>query len=444
MAENVDDDTVELERRASELAKLLPFAPRAFVIEFAGTPKAGKSTSVEAIRHFFSRQGFTVHILVERASVCPIPMKGHLFFNTWCAATMLAELLANVDTETDIIIVDRGLFDALVWLTLQRQRGEVTEGEKKTIESFLLLDRWRMLIDLAVVMNVNAKEAISRENSQRISSKPGSIMNSDVLVAITQAVKDAVESYGPQFGNVFEHLTSGENIKKTNIRLANRIIDSFEEFLNPEILVVPKVELSKLPLHNGGAFTPTECKQLSDCVSKFGTFIRRADAETSAEFVQIIPCGLLLHQDEVFLFERKERDPKYRLYGKLTIWQGCHVPKSKGVAGIKLLENALLDRIARNLYLSRTFPMEMVGYCWDPDDEKSNRHFGVVFKVSIDNEHTAVDLRKKEFRRAREHALGGRFVKPSELSSPELRPNLETWSASILNGFEDLGSAVSK
>jgi putative protein kinase ArgK-like GTPase of G3E family len=47
---------------------LLKFAPRAFVIEFAGTPKAGKTTSVEAIRHFFSRQGFRVHVLVERAS----------------------------------------------------------------------------------------------------------------------------------------------------------------------------------------------------------------------------------------------------------------------------------------------------------------------------------------------------------------------------------------
>src|SRR5262245_46546772 len=69
------------------------------------------------------------------------PMKGHLFFNTWCAATMLAELLENVDTDTDIIIVDRGLFDALVWLTLQHQRRELTQDEAKTIEAFLLLDR---------------------------------------------------------------------------------------------------------------------------------------------------------------------------------------------------------------------------------------------------------------------------------------------------------------
>lgn len=132
MADDLEDKINLLEQRAKALHdNLLAFASRAFVIEFAGTPKAGKSTSVEAIRHFFTRYDFRVHVLMERASVCPIPMKGHLFFNTWCAATMLAELLANVDTETDVIIVDRGIFDALVWLTLQRQRHEVTAGTKR-------------------------------------------------------------------------------------------------------------------------------------------------------------------------------------------------------------------------------------------------------------------------------------------------------------------------
>src|ERR1700687_1018996 len=129
MTADIEKDVLDLERRAETLRELLKYAPRPFVIEFAGTPKSGKSTSVEAVRHFLTRHGFRVHVLAERAAVCPIPMKGHLFFNTWCATSMLAELLANVETETDIIIVDRGIFDALVWLTSQERRGEVTPAE---------------------------------------------------------------------------------------------------------------------------------------------------------------------------------------------------------------------------------------------------------------------------------------------------------------------------
>jgi hypothetical protein len=199
MARGIAQRVAELEGRADRLLHALPFATRAFVIEFAGSPKSGKSTSVEAIRHFFVRQGFRVHVLVERASVCPIPMKGHLFFNTWCVCTMLAELLANVETETDIIIVDRGLFDALVWLTLQHQRGELTGDEAEIIENFLLLERWRTLIDLAVVMKVNAAEAIKRELAPRISGKAGSIMNPDILSGLERSVVAAAEKYRHKF-----------------------------------------------------------------------------------------------------------------------------------------------------------------------------------------------------------------------------------------------------
>src|SRR5258708_12358050 len=133
-----------LEQRLATLKSTLSYGHRAFVIEFAGTPKSGKSTSVEAIRHFFARNGFRVHVLAERAAVCPIPMKGHLFFNTWCASSMLAELLANVEAEADIIIVDRGIFDALVWLTWQLRRPNIPIHEPETFSNFLFLSPFRI------------------------------------------------------------------------------------------------------------------------------------------------------------------------------------------------------------------------------------------------------------------------------------------------------------
>lgn len=432
MVSEIDAEINALVDRTESLGALRKFASRAFVIEFAGTPKAGKSTSVEAIRHFFSRHGFTVHVLVERASVCPIPMKGHLFFNTWCAATMLAELIANVDTETDIIIVDRGLFDALVWLTLQRQRGELTPEEACTIERFLLLERWRKLIDLAVVMNVDADEAMERENSTRIIAKDGSIMTRPVLSAITAAVSQTVRDYGDRFGGVIEHATSGETPKQSNVRLANQIVERFKKFLDPHILVVTKAELVKLPWENGGAFTSESMDKLAACITKHGRFIPRSQAEQDTEVVQIIGCGVLSYNDEIFLFARKERDPKYRLFGHRTIWQGCHVAEDNRESGLNLVKHRLLERISSSLFLSRTFPLTAIGYCWDRNNDESKLHFGVIFKVDIDNDHTAADLRKKEFRRTRGHGLAGGFVSIADLTN-ELA-TLETWSRSTVTG----------
>jgi len=231
---NIQETVRALEARLVHLKTTLSFAHRAFVIEFAGTPKSGKSTSVEAIRHFLSRNGFRVHVLAERAAICPIPMKGHLFFNTWCACSMLAELLANVEAEADIIIVDRGIFDSLVWLTLQLRRGEITSEEAGTIDSFLLLKRWRTLIDLVVVMNVSAREALLRENAQRITTKPGSIMNEQVLEVLSESVHSAYEKYKGKFDGIVLHDTSGNQITESNTRLASNILDSLEQFLDPE------------------------------------------------------------------------------------------------------------------------------------------------------------------------------------------------------------------
>jgi predicted NUDIX family phosphoesterase len=442
MTSHLEEEIQQLEEHAVKVLRLLKFASRAFVIEFAGTPKAGKTTSVEAIRHFFSRQGFRVHVLIERASVCPIPMKGHLFFNTWCACTMLAELIENVDTETDVIIVDRGLFDSLVWLTLQRQRGELTEHEAKVIEAFLLLDRWRSLIDLVVVMNVSPQEAIQRENSQRISSKPGSIMNPDVLGTLSASVKQTIAQYGSYFPAVIEQDTSsGGGVKASNARLAKNMLDKLEEFLDPLILVVPRQEVQHLPLTNGGCFTEEAREQLVDCIARTSKAMKRSQAEADPDHVQMIACGVLVRDDHVFLFERKERDPKYRLYGKLTVWQGTHVSCRGRPLDIGLIRAAVVERIMRALFLSREFQTRLVGYCWDAANEQSSPHFGVMFSVDIDNEHMATDLRKKEFRQGRGHGLAGSFVTwETLLSDKEAQGALESWSLAILKNHEDFRS----
>lgn len=432
MGIDIEQAVEKAEDRARKLQALLVYAPRPFVIEFAGTPKSGKSTAVEAIRHFFVRHGFRVHVLTERAALCPIPMKGHLFFNTWCAASMLAELLENVETETDIVIVDRGLFDALVWMTLQERRGELAAEEARTIEAFLLLDRWRTLIDLAVVMNVSAEEALDRETTQRITRKGGSIMNPQVLGAISDSVDEAVRRYGPRFAGIVHHKTTGRRVRESSVDIASSILGYLDEFLNPEILVVPRREFERLPMEGGGAFGKMAVENAYECIRAYGRFMRRAEAEVNAEYVQIVSCGVLSYNGQVFLFQRKETDTKYSLYGKTTIWQGCHVAKAGGVDAAELLRGALQDRVSRALFLSRVFPIDARGYCWDRQNPHSSRHFGVVYRVRIDNPHTAADLRKKEFRKRRGHGLIGEFDEIGDLIANQDELRLESWSRAIL------------
>lgn len=89
------------------------------MLELTGTPKAGKTSTLNMLEGFFKAAGFRVSVLRERAAECPLLMKGHFFFNAWTTATMLAEVLESVESDADLLFLDRGFLDALIWLDLQ-------------------------------------------------------------------------------------------------------------------------------------------------------------------------------------------------------------------------------------------------------------------------------------------------------------------------------------
>lgn len=422
----------ELETRAAKLKGLLglEFARRAFVLEFAGTPKSGKSTSVEAVRHFFSRNGYRVHVLAERAAMCPIPMKGHLFFNTWCMASMLAELLANVETETDLIIVDRGLMDSLVWLVMQKNRGEISSEEATSFERFALLPRWTSLIDLALVMYVDPKEALDRERKQRIATKDGSIMNTSTLETISESVSQAVELYSKSFKKLLSHDSTGSTVRSYNIKIIEEILDQFEEFLDPKILVVERDVLVRSCVPAIGCFGETEVQRIMGLIQHKSSVIRRSEAESNTDLVQIISCSMITQGTNVFIFERHNKDSKSLYYGKLTLWYGSHIAEGPGAPFDGVLK-AGRDRVNEALFLGQNLSFEPIGFCWR---EKEN-HLGVILKVEIENPLTIRDLEKKEYRRSRGFGLSGKLVEWSELFGNLEAYKLEPWSIEIVRSY---------
>lgn len=62
----------ELQDRASELVKQISPLRKSdklpLVVEFAGSPKAGKSTTIDIVTHFFKRTGFKTWAPTEGAS----------------------------------------------------------------------------------------------------------------------------------------------------------------------------------------------------------------------------------------------------------------------------------------------------------------------------------------------------------------------------------------
>jgi hypothetical protein len=130
-----------LEAKAERLKSLLAVRPakRPLIIEFSGSPKAGKTRSINVLELFLKRNGFQVEVYTERASVSPIKSKGHLNFNVWVSCASLQGLLEALYKDIDILILDRGVFDALVWNEWLVMTGKISEEEAVQVEQFFTM-----------------------------------------------------------------------------------------------------------------------------------------------------------------------------------------------------------------------------------------------------------------------------------------------------------------
>src|SRR5438445_9618618 len=90
-------------------------ARRPLFIEFAGTPKSGKSSCIDSVVHFFRRMNYVVLAPSEGASRrTPYYLRNDLIaFNTWSASYALTQIMEGLyhSDRYDVVVLDRGLFD---------------------------------------------------------------------------------------------------------------------------------------------------------------------------------------------------------------------------------------------------------------------------------------------------------------------------------------------
>ena len=245
-----------LQARAEQVAqRFCDSARKPIVVEFAGVPKAGKTSTITHVQAFLKRCGFRTEVVVERASVCPIRDKKHANFNVWTACTTLAQILEKTQDpprvdDPHILILDRGLFDAACWMTMMENLARIRRADREVIEKFLIMPDWRKRISVIVLMIASAKDALNREKGVLpVENGKGSIMNRDVLKRIRETTLKCKERFKDKFRICQVDTSSGKtknNPKRTAEVVARAILDAVEEQIEEDILFLKKGDVQKL------------------------------------------------------------------------------------------------------------------------------------------------------------------------------------------------------
>ena len=418
------------------------------VIEFAGTPKAGKTTTLSTVQAFLKRCGFKVEVVVERASVCPIRDKKHANFNIWTACTTLAQILEKTQTppradDPDILILDRGLFDAVAWLGMMERLARIRREEREVAEKFLLLSDWRKRISGVVVMTASPTDAMKREQGDLpVEGTGGSIMNDAVLQQFRTNTLDACKRLERQF-RIFQVDTSqpGSDKKKTAEKVARIALDLISEQLDEEILCLDRAEIKNA---FGGKTTivANKATELVDLFVSNGSYIHRAKAESSSDLVQALPIAVIRTKSgQVLLLRRREKQQENPLHDRVVIWAGGHVRREDANNGQSVVQGAIRE-LHEELRLSlEPKSLRLLGAIHVDLGGSTSKHVAIVYEWRAETDDVAVALSNAEFFERRGTSLSGKFMPVSELQAnlKGAAGQPEPWSEQILNNF--LGEA---
>ena len=233
------DQMKVLQSRAAETLELLTESQsiRPLFVEFAGTPKSGKSSCIDTVNHFFRRLGYKVLAPTEGASKrTPYYLKDdYVAFNSWSATYALTHILEGRygTDEYHIVILDRGLFDALAWFELLKQNGDVTPEDCFAIQQFLLVGHWRELVDVVFLFQTDPDTSLERENRNKLIEEPGRAMNPDFLQSLNGAYNTTRKQYSDKFSQFF--IVDTSQGQSTELSTAYTVAGTILDQLSPKV-----------------------------------------------------------------------------------------------------------------------------------------------------------------------------------------------------------------
>ena len=440
MANTTVDDLILRARDAS--ARFENQARRPIVIEFAGCPKAGKTSTIGQVVAFFKRTGFKIEVVIERASVCPIRDKKQANFNVWTACTTLANLLDKTQEPPSpdapqILILDRGLFDSVCWFQMMEQWVRLSPADRERIESFLLIDDWRKRLSGVILMLASPEDSMDREQGLLpVPTSSGSIMNPEVLAQMRTTFQSVAQLHKDHF-QLFTIDTSSSPYRKKQQKVcesvAEKILTLIEEHIAEEILFVPR-QLIDGAFDNTSVLRGDDALQVINSFATEGLFQPRDAVEKNADVVQAIPIAVVRNQSgEVLRLRRKERNEENALHQKIVLWAGGHVRKEDSVNG-ETLKHALVRELHEELRLDVDVEsLKLLGAVYTRATERTMKHVAIVYEWRAKSDDVAVCLSSAEFFERRGTAVSGTFVSVKDIERDVENKNIsEPWSTEIV------------
>ena len=246
--DNIDyyEKLKKLHARKVEIQRLkeLSSLSKPFVIEFSGTPRTGKTTTINNLYDFFKKGGFKVTLIEEFTTS---KYYKEVFLPQYKSASMLElnmaiikeitkQLESAIKLDSDIILIDRSINDRQIWNYRRYLRKDI--DEKTYLEAKEKYSKISSkLIDFLVITYADAIVSLKRDYNSSLALEKRTFLNTENINEYNNSLNALQELFNNSVKNFILLDTSYMNMNDVSIDIAEKImiamrqkyIDSFKE-----------------------------------------------------------------------------------------------------------------------------------------------------------------------------------------------------------------------
>ncbi|MBQ6495056.1 MAG: HD domain-containing protein [Bacilli bacterium] len=228
----------KLHAQKVELQKLkaLCALSKPFVIEFSGTPRTGKTTTINNLYDFFKKGGFNTTIIEEfttsRYYKEVFKQKYKDVSSTESNMAIIEEVTRQLEealnSGKEIILIDRSINDRQIWNYRRYIRGDMPEElYVESREKYSELSR--KLIDFLVITYAEPLISLKRDYNSSLALEKRNFLNIDNLNEYNRSLRDLQELFETSVEDSILLDTSSMGMDEVSVEIASQIMPAMRK-----------------------------------------------------------------------------------------------------------------------------------------------------------------------------------------------------------------------
>lgn len=228
----------KLHAQKLELQKLkaLCTLSKPFVIEFSGTPRTGKTTTINNLYDFFKKGGFNVTIIEEFTTskyykeIFKPKYKdvSSTESNMAIIKEVTDQLEQALNSDKEIILIDRSINDRQIWNYRRYIRGDMSEDlYLETRKKYSEISK--KLIDFLVITYATPLISLKRDYYSSLALEKRNFLNIDNINEYNESLIELQELFKSSVENLILLDTSSMNIDDVSVEVASQIMPAIRK-----------------------------------------------------------------------------------------------------------------------------------------------------------------------------------------------------------------------